>query len=641
MILVNTLIDCSPENLLREIQSAEALRDRDGKRFKDMVQRYRGRPDSDKGGYANPENHAHEYLSLTISKLIFDNPRFRGRARRSRFSGAVAKAIQHSMNRWAEETDYRTHLSRVAVDMSFFFGASVVQLAPAPGENAKDKSCIHWPKAVRISPRRFIMDPTCEHWKEARYLGHMLVDDLDDLIEKAEANPDQGWDLKAIRGLAPDAGTPALPRDRETKNGPTRKEIVYYEIWVKGKQLEGEPGPEKGFNGCLYTLAVTADETGTASATQICKPRMQFGPRNGRYTVYGAYNVPDEPYPLSPLMAVEAQAADLNDHARVMSQSARQYKRAVLVNSADKSLVQKLTKNPDMLVIPVKGLQANEVVTVEMGGVTDQMLKHYGISQDRLNRMLAMGAAQKGNPDPDVSATADTIADESMGARQALIKRQFSDGVEHEASIAAWDVYYEDRVTVEFDDEAKQDIGLPGVKAWQGEPSFNTETGTTFEDLELELEPYSMERVSDAVMKAQAQQALQILMTLVPIIPQTASFVDWSDVLQRAGDAMNDPGFGDSIDVEAAAALGQQQAMAAQPNMRMGREIAGDRGGGGVRGGTPQQPQRPQLPAGPSMAPSPSPSVGMMQQGAKKMPAMAQRGASAGKAKAAAKAGRY
>ena len=70
------MLDVTPENLYDEIQSAEAFRDEHLEYFDDLVEQFIGPAYRGSTGTDNylPENHVYEYLSLTVPRLIYDNP---------------------------------------------------------------------------------------------------------------------------------------------------------------------------------------------------------------------------------------------------------------------------------------------------------------------------------------------------------------------------------------------------------------------------------------------------------------------------------------------------------------------------------------------------------------------------------------
>jgi hypothetical protein len=103
-----------------------------------------------------------------------------------------------------------------------------------------------------------------------------------------------------------------------------------------------------------------------------------------------------------------------------------------------------------------------------------------------------------------------------------------------------------------------------------------------FEDLDLDIEAMSMERVSEQMVQRRALEVLQIVGNLAGAVIQ-APHVKWKDVMSLVGDAMNIPNLGDMIDVNAGKQMQQQMAQAAAPSIRTG----------GITPSTQQTPAQP------------------------------------------------
>lgn len=585
------MLKCTVESLSLEIIAArEALKSRVDA-MRDDVEAYEGLTDKGRA-VKNPENYAYEYLSLMIPRIVFDNPRVK--ASSDAFGGEQqAEAIQYAINRWVRDGKYNEHLTRLAIDMSFLLAVSCVTQTT---KRVGNKTVKGWPQVSRIGPARVLIDPVAEHWSRARFIGHTCVEDKDTLLKRAKDNPDEGWNASLIEGLALEAGTDLLGRPEFAKKAPQRNEVVYYELWVP----EYVTDDEDGFHGTIFTIA-EGQNRGSGEDGWIREPRAFYGPASGPYTFYGCYTVPDRVFPLAPLAAVRSQGEEVNQHARSISRSAVQYKRLVLVGGSNNKLVQDIRKTPDSFVIPVPTLSADEVVTIELGGVTDQQLAQFGVVKDRLDRMLAMSDAARGVVTGDGSATENTIAAEASGTRTAGIKKPFTDAVKEELKRVAWYFWNDSRITFELDAKMLKEVGWkPGfgpVPRFKGGPS--REQRGSYEELGIEIEPYSMERTSEAQQQRQFGWLVNLIVTIAPLVPQTP-WVRWNDVLKQAADTANNPQIADIIDVELANAVAQLQvaAGAAEPAMRLESPTAPQPGGGvgGIYGGG--QAAQPQLKPG-------------------------------------------
>jgi hypothetical protein len=599
------MIDVNPKNLLEEIQGAEQFRDAHIEGMADQVERFHGPFYNDNRGEFSPENHYYEYLSLMVPRLVFDNPRVTVSSRRTGTQGDVATAIRHGINRWGRDSRLRELLSRVATDTLFSFG--VVLTSQTENEQVSSNRDVVgtskpvWPTCDRVPQNRFFIDPAAASPQEARFMGHKWVRDKDDLLELAKTETDAGWNAGVIEELAATAAHDELP-DRP-QDVPDRAEIVAYEIWVPEIELDESPGSTEGFHGTIYTLGVAENSEGE-KADFIREPRPYYGPRWGPYTFFGIYTVPNRVFPLSPLAAVEGQIQDLNAQAIASTTSAGQYKKLVMVDSADPTLAQRLRDAPDSYVLPVNGLDRAKFVNAEVGGTTNQQLQYLQVARDRLDRNSGVQEAQRGNVTGEGTATEVQVAAEASSLRVNFIKQQFQDGVIRMLRSVAWFMYYDDRVEFPLGEEAANELGM--IDPWLQGGDHDPESGATFDDLELEIEAYSMERTNEGLFQKRAMEAFQLVTQTAEMIPGTP-WIKWPKVFELLGDALNFPKLSEMVDMGVAAQAAQAQWGDDQPqNQPMMKGQVGSAGNRGsakrpTAGKTPQarapQPGPPQ--AGP------------------------------------------
>jgi hypothetical protein len=556
------MLDTTPTNLFLEIESAERYRDSHLEHYGDLMKDYVGPMYGglDVEEFA-PENHVYEYLSLTVPRLIHDNPKVRVTSRRPVSQGDVAMAIEHGINRWVRDTNVRGVIQRAAYDTLLTYGVVLTSQAPMPGQDPQANYKSYWPNCYRISPKRFLIDPVAISVPEARYMGHMWVRDKEDLLEDAKLDP--SWNSDVIENLAEswehdDLGK-ARSRDREV---PERHEVVAYDLWVPEIELKDSPGPEFGFHGTIFTIAAGGDHYGekdSSKADFIREPRPYYGPPTGPYTMYGAYYVPDSPYPLSPLMASTGQMNELNDHIRSASASAANYKRLILVDAKNKKLVQDVKSQPHDYVVPVEGLDNDSVIQMELGGITNQQVSYIQMARDRLDRNSGIHDAMRGNITGGATATEVSIAEGSSTMRLAYIRQQFQESVRNTLMKVAWFMHNDDRVAFPLGADAADQLGM-------GEPWFvgGMDDSGAFDDLELEVDAYSMERVNEGLRQRRAMEAFQIITQVAQAMPQMP-YVDWNGMLDKLGDSMNMPDLSGLVDSEMLGQMMQQQEqMAAQ-----------------------------------------------------------------------------
>lgn len=556
------MLNVNASSLLEEIRAAERLRDKHLSSFGEQVERFHGpywKGDSMNADYS-PENHYYEYISLMVPRLIFDNPRVRVSTRRPGSQKFVAEAVRHALNRWAKDTSLRKVLRDTATDMLFNFSVVMtseeVNKSLKPQMDTTGNSKPMWPTCTRIPQNKFFIDPAATGIHDARFVGHKWIRDHEDLLDLAHDDKDAGWNVEAIENLKPTTDEKELGRPE--KDLPDRDEVVCYEVWIPEIELEDSLGPEEGFHGTIYTLGVVSggDDDEEDRRAMIREPRPYYGPRWGPYTMFGVYKVPNAIYPLSPLMAIEGQVQDLNDHVLATSRSADQYKKLILVDNTDPKFAQRVKDAHDNYVIPVSGLERQRVVQAEVGGMTAQQLSYIQTARERLDRNSGIHDAQRGNVEGRGTATEIQVATEASTVRMAYIRQQFTDAVEQLLRTVAWFFYYDDRVIIPLGEEGQRALGLEDP--WLVGGDHDPESGATFDDLELEIEPYSMARTTEGQHQQRVMQMYQLILQTAPLMPQMP-FVNWKELLYHLGDAMNYPEIGELIDTTMAQGMGEQQ----------------------------------------------------------------------------------
>ena len=577
--------------LFDEIQSAERLRDAVLEHYDDMKESYHGPfySDGKAGGDYAPENHYYEYLSLMVPRIIYDNPRVSVQTRRGGTQAQPAEAIRHGLNRWVRDVNMRKTLVRVTTDMLFNFGVTMVTQHPngglLPGTQAKENPVPYWPQVARVPQRMFFIDPKAKHASEARYMGHRWIRDKEDLLEEARGNKDAGWNFDAIESL-----TTGAESHEELETDVDRKEVEAYEIWIPEVDTDDSPGADEGFHGTIYTLALNYNGGYEPKPEFIRKPRAYYGPRWGPYTLYGVYVVPDQVYPLSPLTAVEGQIQDLNAQANAARIAAENYKKLIFVDKTDPRLEQRLKDSKTDFVIPVSGVEKQRFVQAEIGGMTQTQLSYIEIAKERLDRNSGIHDAQRGSVTGRGTATEVSVANESSQLRVAFLKQQFADAVISTLKTVAWYLYHDDRVVFPLGGEAEEEMGVKDP--WLVGGDHDPDSGASFDDLELEIEPYSMERTSEGTLQKKTMELMTLISQLAPSIPQMP-WVNWGELIKRLGAGLNVPDIDKLIDVNMVYAMAQMQAPPPPSTPRLSKSV----GGGQKFKASPILSQAPSVPS--------------------------------------------
>jgi len=548
-------LDTKSSALWEEVKAAEGFRDEHLKTISDRVARYHG------PGYKgeaipgvdsyDPENHAFEWISSIVPRMAYDNPKFNFISKRPGEAGIVVDALRRGCNRWARDVNFRRDCEVLAVDYSFAWFAAIVTLEPRQGMHQSEDP-VMWPQVYRLGFKEFFLDPRAKRQEDARYMGHAFVRDHEDLVKEAEENPDAGWNVEAVKSMTPGEGVEDFHKGAEEKvEGtaiPDRKEVILREVWVGSHEMDESPGADEGFHGTIFTLASGVGASSGEKPKFVRKPRPFYGPRSGPYVLAGSYTVPDDPWPMSALVAVESQVKDMNDHARASKNSADSYKRMVFVdNSMDRDLASKVKNSPHDFVVPVNGLDKNSIVPVEVGGLSSTQLEYVMVAKDRLERNSGMSESRNGAVS-GATATEVAVADRGSETRMGFVGGKFEDGIKQIARKVAYYLFIDDEIVFPLGSDDADELGMnsPWFRGGGG-----LESGFTFDDLEIDIEPYSMSRISEATLQQRTMQVSEIVTQMGPMVPQMP-WIKWKNVLKQLGESIHSTELEDLIDVDMA-----------------------------------------------------------------------------------------
>lgn len=553
-------LSLEPDKVIEEVRANYRERDRHLEGVQLILDKYPGRWWSE-GGVSNPstsvdgEASAFEYVSFAMTQGVWANPRWRCTTRRPRAQQMIAEAMHWGMNRWTQDSDLKTTLEDLFVDYCFSWGVAHVSAVPLP-ETYEAEDPQLWPQLSRISPWDFGMDRTAPSARRARLLHHRYRIDKSDLLERARADRErprdqrEGWNLGAIRELQETTVAESwLTRNRKGSRGapwaagvdePDREQVEVLEVYFPGHRLKGAPGPEDGFNGTLATYGLPGG--GDTAPIELRKPRPFFGPRWGPYTVIGCYIVPDSPWPLSLLAATAGQQEQASRIANAVDAQVAAYKRLGLTN--DPILAQMVKDRPTDTIHVYRHLPNldNAFRDFETGGTTAANVAAEQRVIARRDRVMGFSQNQRGVTTGD-TATDVTFANEAAMGRQGYVRNRYQDGIRRAGRTVAWYLYHTDEIVMPLGLEAIEAFGLEeGEEAWfVGGGTHEDGSGTTFDDLGLELEPYSMERPSEGLLQKHGELLANVMQMApaFPVLAQTGA--DVKGLLDAYGDAYGFP----------------------------------------------------------------------------------------------------
>lgn len=485
------------------------------------------------------ENHAAEFVTNILPQLVHTNPKTKVKSRRPIAHAELTKGLKIGLDNWVQMIEYDRTLRAVAMDMLFGFGCSVSTLVPVPGYEGIDGMRPHLPKLKRLSPKRFFLDAQCTDAAGWRFAGHVWVRDKEDLLAAKLPNGKPMYRKAVVEQLAAiqkkDLDRGGRGQYMDGRSNVWRDQIAAVEIFVPEHKL-------------VFTLPLHSwDGVGVEF---LREPRDYFGPPWGPYNLYGIYAVPDQIYPLSPLAMSQEAVEELNAHAAAASRAAAREKEIVLVDSAAPSVYQAVQEGQDGWVYKVAGL-SGAVQPVKLGATTDTRLNYIAMLRDRLDRRSGLHEIQRGN----VSGGTATAVAEAVSAsdnRTRYMRTQFQWHAARDLASAGW--FMVNSPSVVFDVEMPDGQGnLKDGRFYGGliegvvgkiDPA---QANARWDDLQIEIEPLSMEYEDEALSQKRAQDTVALLPQLAAFMIQYP-FIAWKDLLEFWGDRMNHPDFSRFVD---------------------------------------------------------------------------------------------
>jgi hypothetical protein len=604
--------------MLQEIQSAEEWIEGFFADWDSRMERYKGpawRPGGVKHGRAGEddeetfdrENFAQEWVANYSSHLVLGNPRVRMTTSRSGDERTIVKAHELAENRWIRETNMRALDEKLAVD--FGFHRFVCLTLPSLDETDSDKDDMKgWPSAKRISPRKsYVYDTAAIDKEEELWRGHKSIHQKHELLERARANPDEGWDIEEIQALTEEYRVEEVRGgERGRGSAPKRNEVVLYSIWMRDykptradRTFHGSKAWDRQLRrGAWLTLGVV----GGKRSRWLRQPFPYWGHPRGPYVVCDGYYVPDEAVGLAQIIAIDAEVQELNLHVRAESYAMSKFKNGVFVDGSDPEFMDKVQMFEDQFVVGIDGLDdvQKKVMPIQFGGSTPEHRIHNQMLRDRVTRRGGITDVQRGQTDPNVTATADQLADQGSQNRVGFIASKFIAGIrEILDNVSVYLAFGESKTRLgpEARRSLKDPQGRPAEDVVYNGGISSKEEADWFFSLGIEIEPYSMGQTSEAL---EQQRVLQMMNTIAVLLPMMAQFpfVMWDDLIETLGEMLNMPNLSDFFDPQA---LEQFQQLTMQ-----GNQIQAQQGGGKpqprlaqdvsrLQGGRPAQPMNGNL----------------------------------------------
>lgn len=541
------MLDCTPQNLRLEVEAAIKLRQKHTDIMDELVGRYAGENYRSDWSPDDPsiENHEYEFLVNIIPAVMSNNPSVSIKSRRPVVQRELVKAMNHGTNRWIKDIDLKGTLEPVLYDASFKFGVVTVTMEPLPGHENKEVPPMR-PALRRISPKRFFMDPQAEGPDQARFMGHVFVRDREDLIEAKNPDGSAKYDKKAIESLA----GPSADNDIASGSGfiedfdmrIDRDQVIAAEVYI----------PEKGM---IYTIGFSSTKDSEKREGKFLrKPRRFFGHPRGPYILFGFYVVPDQVYPMSPLGVTAASVSELNAHAEQVRRQASVSRTLVLTNATNVSLTDAIKNFEDGSIAAIPNFDRNGFAEINLGGAHPAQIDYVRELRERLDRTSGVTDIQRGQVSGKGTATEASLAAAASSGRVSFMQEKVRGSVVKVIENAVWLMFESNSIIFPITEEKAEKMVFNGIgidnafeiegadeqdSIFFGGPQPGQEDYSFF-DLELEIEPYSMEQVDEAVLQKRMEQATAMVASFAPMMLQYP-FINWPELLDDRFQTLNIP----------------------------------------------------------------------------------------------------
>ena len=520
-------MELDTKTLALELDVADKERDSKLSRVKMILRRYTGRAwdDSFSSDEEQPENHSYEFISAVLPRLVFKRPSVKVDARRVVAHRTVAEAMTVGVNAWVNQQDLEMALQQWTLDAALCWGVLMLRLEE--NERYGDGAVI--PRLHRIHFSDWGCDPLASHWTKGRYQYHKWTVDLDELLGMDGLNPEAVVKLKEYTGDSGDSKVDAIRRRDDDL--PHRKRVCLRSVWFADTN----------------TIRTVAEVSG--DPIEVFEPVEWWGPKTGPYHVLGFYDVPNNPYPLSPLVAVEDQTIALNVHAKAAALSANAYKRIALYNQANDALGSAITTTAHGHAMGVPNFDPTQMKEIELGGAQPSQYEYLNLVKQRLERASGMSTALAGVVTGDGTATENQIAASSLDARQQFMRRRVEMATSRLLGDrgVSWFLFNTPGVVIPVTTtDPTTGMDDDGLFLGGKDPADN---GAEVDDFDISVTPYSMEAADDATRRRDVMELLPILFQIVQSMPMTP-FVKWDELLEDLGKRFNMPDIGRLINRE-------------------------------------------------------------------------------------------
>jgi hypothetical protein len=535
---------------------------------REAVRQYVGHHWSEEGTEDRvPVNLLSLYISVIGRNLIAKNPRVMLSTFDRQHKPAVS-AMQSWANQEMKQMRLASTLQRVVLDALFSIGICKVALAtPADSAGMAWQLPAGQPFAQHVDLDDFVFDIHARSFEQAGFIGHRYRVPLEVVRDSkiySKARKDLTASDDALYNVEGDERIGVLGRGVYAGDSEEFEEFVdLWEVYIPRHKL-------------VYTLAdndlAGATPTGTGGAVEPLRVQKWLGPDQGPYRMLGYGIVPGNAMPKGPIQDLIDLHESVNGLYRKADRQGQRQKEVLLVAGGAMEDGSRIQQANDGDIIRSDNPERAKVAGY--GGANQSNLQ-LGIHFKDLFMMLGGNIEMMGGLAPQSKTLGqDQMLQQNASGQVAEMQKATVDFTAGVVESLCW-YWWKDPFKV-----MKVGHSLPGLP----DMSITRQVGPKqrmgrFEDLQIEIDPYSMQHSTPQGRLAALNQVVQqTIMPMMQLLQQQGISFDLNAYLKKVAEYLDMPDLADIISIQ-------------EPPAPAGGQ-GGDGGGGGDAPGMPAQTKR-------------------------------------------------
>ena len=495
---------------------------------RDMVKQFAGTWWGPKGADRPvPVNLLAMYIRIVSRALIGKNPRVMLSTFNRQGQPAVS-AMQSWANREIERTRLQQTMQRIVIDGLFNLGIAKVALAsPTDAGRYSWNLSTAQPFMERVDLDDFVVDMQARAFEEVTYIGHRIRVPFR-LIR------DSDFYNKRARKLVQPASQHAYNAEGDERvstlgrgdfTGHFEEFEEFADLW-------------EVYLPAYKTIVTLADDDVTGATTSqvglvdmALREQEWLGPATGPYQVLAYGIVPNNIMPKGPLQDLIDLHLSINRHYRKLDRQADRLKELTVVTSSEFGQNIQEKSDGDFLI----GTPQDKAARLDMGGPNTMLVQYVMDLWKRFSEQAGNLESMGGLSPQSKTATQDKMLFESASAGLADMQATTTDFVSDALTSMCWYWWNHPEKVMQAQ------YTLPGMDGEAGmalpmEATPEQRQQVAWEDLEIRVDPYSLQHQTPQAKAQQLDQVMmQILTPLAPMLQQQNISVNAESYLQKRG----------------------------------------------------------------------------------------------------------